>query len=98
MASGDKAAAPNPFGKSDATDRRSNDIGKLTFGVTVLGILGWTVVGAAIGYHAALRRGFSRTSGVVSGAPWGVLAVFLYFFDWPYLADWRVGAGLADME
>jgi hypothetical protein len=55
--------------------------------MTVLGILGWTIAGAVIGYHAAPRRGFSRASGVVSGAPWGVLAVLLYFFDWPYLTD-----------
>jgi hypothetical protein len=56
-------------------------------GTTVLGALGWAIVGAAIGYHAAPQRGFSRASGVVSGAPWGVLAVLLCFFDWPYLAD-----------
>jgi hypothetical protein len=55
--------------------------------VTVLGIVGWAIIGAAIGSHAAPRRGFSRTSGVVSGAPWGVLAVLLYFFDWLYLTD-----------
>jgi hypothetical protein len=55
--------------------------------MTVLGIVGWVMIGAGIGYHAAPRRGFSRTSGVVSGAPWGVLAVLLYFFDWPYLTD-----------
>jgi hypothetical protein len=55
--------------------------------MTVLGIVGWAVIGGAIGGHAAPRRGFSRTSGVVSGAPWGVFAVLLYFFDWPYLAD-----------
>lgn len=55
--------------------------------MTMLGILGWTIIGAAIGYHAALRRGFSRASGVVSGAPWGLFAVLLYFYDWPYLAD-----------
>jgi hypothetical protein len=53
----------------------------------VLGIVGWAVTGAAIGYHAAPRRGFSRTSGVVSGSRWGVLAVVLYFADWPYLTD-----------
>jgi hypothetical protein len=56
-------------------------------GITVLGILGWTIVGAVIGYHAAPRRGFSGASGVVSGAPCGALAVLLYVFDWPYLAD-----------
>ena len=55
--------------------------------MTVLGIVGWVIIGAVIGCHAAPRRGFSRTSGVVSGAPWGVLAVLLYFFDWPYLTD-----------
>jgi len=55
--------------------------------MTVLSILGRTIVGAGIGSHAAPRRGFSRASGVVSGAPWGALAVLLYFFDWPYLAD-----------
>jgi hypothetical protein len=53
----------------------------------MLGILSWAVIGATVGYYAAPRRGFSRTSGVVSGAPWGVFAVVLYFFDWPYLAD-----------
>jgi hypothetical protein len=53
----------------------------------MLSIVAWIFIGAAIGYHAAPRRGFSRTSGVVSGAPWGVLAVVLYFSDWPYLAD-----------
>lgn len=45
----------------------------------MLGIVGWVIIGAGIGYHAAPRRGFSRTSGVVSGAPWGVVAVLLYF-------------------
>ena len=50
-------------------------------GMSVLGVLGWAFIGAAIGYHAAPRRGFSRTSGVVSGAPWGALAVVLYCFD-----------------
>jgi len=55
--------------------------------MTLLDVLGWALIGAANGCHAAPRRGFSRTSGVVSGAPWGVLAVLLYFFDWPYLTD-----------
>ena len=55
--------------------------------MTVLSILGWALIGGAIGAHAAPRRGFSRTSGAVSGAPWGVLAVLLYFFDWSYLTD-----------
>ena len=55
--------------------------------MTVLSVFGWSFIGAAIGYHAAPRWGFSRTSGVVSGAPWGTFAVLLYFFDWPYLAD-----------
>lgn len=53
----------------------------------MLGIVGWVMIGAALGCHAAPRRGFSRTSGVVSGAPWGVLAVLLYVSDWPYLTD-----------
>lgn len=53
----------------------------LGLGVTVLGIVGWVFIGAAIGYHAAPRRGFSRTTGVVSGAPAGVLAVVLYFSE-----------------
>ena len=53
----------------------------------VWGILGWAAIGAAIGWHAAPLRGFSRASGVVSSAQWGVAAVMLYFFDWPYLFD-----------
>jgi hypothetical protein len=53
----------------------------------VLGVIGWLLIGAAIGFHAAPRRGFSRASGIVSGAWWGAGAVLLYFFDWPYLAD-----------
>lgn len=55
--------------------------------MTLISIVGWAIVGAAIGYRAAPFRGFSRASGAVSGAPWGVFAVLLYFFDWPYLAD-----------
>jgi hypothetical protein len=53
----------------------------------MLSALGWLLIGAAIGYHAAPMRGFSRASGVVSGAPWGAFAVLLYFCDWPYLVD-----------
>ena len=45
----------------------------------MLSILGWAIIGAGIGYHAAPRWGFSWTSGLVSGAPWGMLAVLLYF-------------------
>lgn len=38
-------------------------------GMSGLGGLGWAVIGAAIGCHAARRRGFSRTSGIVSECP-----------------------------
>jgi hypothetical protein len=34
----------------------------------LLEILGWASIGAAIGWHAAPRRGFSRASGLLSGA------------------------------
>jgi hypothetical protein len=47
----------------------------------------WPVFGSAVGYHASIRRGFSRASGVISGAFWGFLAPLLYVFDWPYFAD-----------
>jgi hypothetical protein len=87
VVSGDEAASPIPFGKREAVDRSPNGVRTRTLAVTVLGILGWGIIGAAIGCHAAPRRGFSRTSGVVCGARWGILAVLLYFFDWPYLAD-----------
>jgi hypothetical protein len=52
-----------------------------------LGILAWPLIGAAIGCHAAGRRGFSTASGVVSGASWGILAPLLYRFDWAYFID-----------
>jgi hypothetical protein len=45
------------------------------------------LIGAAIGYHAAGHRGFSRVSGMVSGAYWGCLAPLLYFYDWLFIAD-----------
>jgi hypothetical protein len=44
-------------------------------------------VGAVVGRHASRYRGHSRASGVISGAFWGPLAVLMYVFDWPYLAD-----------
>lgn len=44
-------------------------------------------IGAVIGRHAARYRGYTPTSGVLSGAFWGPLAVLMYAFDWPYLAD-----------
>jgi hypothetical protein len=50
-------------------------------------VLAWPLLGAALGSHAARRRGFSNASGVISGAVWGPFAVLLYRFDWPYLAD-----------
>ena len=50
-------------------------------------LLAWPVVGAAIGYHAAGKRGFTKASGAVSGAVWGGFAFLLYFYDWPYVAD-----------
>lgn len=53
----------------------------------VIWIIVWPLIGAAIGYHAAERRGCSRVSGVVSGAFWGCFAPLLYFYDWPYFAD-----------
>jgi hypothetical protein len=52
-----------------------------------LGIIVWPLIGAAIGYHAAGCRGFSRASGTVSGAWWGCFAPLLYFYDWAYLAE-----------
>lgn len=78
---------PASGGQTLAPVATTSDTMKCPGGMTVLGVLGWAVIGAAIGYHAAPRRGVSRASGVVSGAPWGALAVLLYFFDWPYLAD-----------
>jgi hypothetical protein len=38
----------------------------------VIWIIVWPLIGAAIGYHAAGHRGFSRVSGIVSGAYWDV--------------------------
>jgi hypothetical protein len=52
-----------------------------------ISLIAWPLIGGAIGYHAAGRRGFSAASGIVSGASWGVLAPLLYLFDWAYFAD-----------
>ena len=54
-----------------------------------MGFLLWSVVGAAMGFVAARRHGFSRTRGVVGGLLLGPLAVVLFFAARPVVHDMR---------
>ena len=64
-----------------------------------MGLLFWAGIGAAVGYVAAHRRGFSPTTGIVAGLVLGPLAVMLFFvpgtlsstvrqYKCPYCSGW----------